>query len=163
MLSSLGGQENLPGRTALLVDISGSMTYALSQRSEMLRTDAAYGLAILLREICEKAIVYSFSDNLAEVPSRRGFALRDAIDASQSHSGTYLGKAIGEIREKYDRIIVITDEQAHDRVPGPRGRGYVINVASNKNGVGYGAWTHIDGWSEAVVEYIRALELASEN
>jgi 60 kDa SS-A/Ro ribonucleoprotein len=43
-------------------------------------------------------------------------------------------------------------------VPGPPGRGYLINVASNKNGVDYGAWTHIDGWSEAVVEYIRSLE-----
>jgi hypothetical protein len=44
------------------------------------------------------------------------------------------------------------------RLVGPRGRDYVINVAGNKNGVGYGAWTHIDGWSEAVVEYIRSLE-----
>jgi len=163
MLRSLDEQEKLPGRTVLLVDVSASMTASLSQRSEMLRTDAAYGLAILLREICEKAIVYSFSNELAEVPSRRGFALRDAIDASQSHSGTYLGKALGEIREKYDRIIVITDEQTHDRVPGPRARGYVINVASNKCGVGYGPWNHIDGWSEAVVDYIRALELAREN
>ncbi len=163
MLRSLDGQEKLPGRTVLLVDVSASMTASLSQRSEMLRTDAAYGLAILLREICEKAIVYSFSNELAEVPSRRGFALRDAIDASQSHSGTYLGKALGEIREKYDRIIVITDEQAHDRVPGPRARGYVINVASNKCGVGYGPWNHIDGWSEAVVDYIRASELTPEN
>ena len=25
-------------------------------------------------------------------------------------------------------------------------------------GVGYGKWTHIDGWSESVLEYIRALE-----
>jgi hypothetical protein len=38
------------------------------------------------------------------------------------------------------------------------GGGYVINVASYKNGVGYGRWTHIDGWSESVVEYIRTLE-----
>ncbi len=38
------------------------------------------------------------------------------------------------------------------------GRGYVINVASNRNGVGYGEWTHIDGWSEAVVDYIAELE-----
>ena len=163
MLRSLDGQEKLPGRTVLLVDVSSSMTAPLSQRSEMLRTDAAYGMAILLREICEKAIVYSFSNELAEVPPRRGFALRDAVDASQSHSGTYLGKALGEIREKYDRIIVITDEQAHDRVPGPRARGYVINVASNNYGVGYGPWNHIDGWSEAVVEYIRALESTAEN
>ena len=43
--------------------------------------------------------------------------------------------------------------------PSPKGKGYVINVASYKNGVGYSKWTHIDGWSESVVEYIRALEL----
>jgi 60 kDa SS-A/Ro ribonucleoprotein len=67
--------------------------------------------------------VYSFSDHLVEVPARHGFALRDAVDASQSHNGTYLGKALGEIQERYDRIIVIMDEQAHDRVPGPPGRG----------------------------------------
>jgi hypothetical protein len=163
MLSALGEQAKLPGCTVLLVDVSGSMAYALSRRSEMLRTDAAYGLAILLREICEKAAVYTFSNDLVEVPPRRGFALRDAVDASQSHNGTYLGRALEKIREKYDRIIVITDEQAHDRVPGPRGRGYVINVASAQNGVGYGPWVHIDGWSESVVEYVRALELASEN
>jgi 60 kDa SS-A/Ro ribonucleoprotein len=158
MLSSLTEQKKLSGRTVLLVDVSGSMTGALSRRSEMLRTDAAYGLAILLREVSEKAIVFTFSNDLVEVPPRRGFALRDAMDASQSHNATYLGRALEKIDQKYDRIIVITDEQAHDRVPGPRGRGYVINVGSNKNGVGYGPWTHIDGWSEAVVEYIGALE-----
>jgi hypothetical protein len=31
-------------------------------------------------------------------------------------------------------------------------------VASNKNGVGYGKWVHIDGWSEAVIDYIRSFE-----
>jgi hypothetical protein len=35
-----------------------------------------------------------------------------------------------------------------------------INVAWNRNGVGCGAWTHIDGWSEAVIEYIAELETA---
>ncbi|MBB6146100.1 hypothetical protein HNQ77_004070 [Silvibacterium bohemicum] len=48
----------------------------------------------------------------------------------------------------------------HLDAPAPRGRGYVINVASYRNGVGYGPWTHIDGWSEAVIEYIRAAEQA---
>jgi hypothetical protein len=42
--------------------------------------------------------------------------------------------------------------------PAPRGRGYSINVASNRNGVGYSSWMHIDGWSEAVVEFIAELE-----
>jgi len=40
----------------------------------------------------------------------------------------------------------------------PKGLGYVINVASFKNGIGYGKWMHIDGWSEAVIGYIRELE-----
>lgn len=158
MLASIAAVPKLPGRTVLLVDVSGSMTAPLSRRSEMLRTDAAYGLAILLREIGEQVSIYSFSDRLVQAPARRGFALRDALDASQPHGGTYLGAALNHLEEKYDRLIVITDEQAHDQVPGPRGNGYLVNVASYKNGVGYGAWTHVDGWSEAVIEYIRELE-----
>ncbi len=109
-------------------------------------------------EICEDVSICGFSDCLARVPARRGFALRDAIEASQSHNGTYLGKALGDLRERYDRLIVITDDQAHDAVPNPKAAGYVINVASYKNGVGYERWTHIDGWSESVIEYIRAME-----
>jgi len=162
MLKCVAGQEKLAGKTIVLVDVSGSMTAPLSQRSEMQRTDAAYGLAVLLLEIGEKVAVFSFSDSLVEVPARRGFALRDAIDRSQRHNSTQLGKAVTELNAKhgYDRLIVITDEQAHDTVPAPKGKGYVINVASYKNGVGYGKWTHIDGWSESVVEYICTLELA---
>src|SRR5580658_3285933 len=160
MLKSLADQPKLCGRTILLVDVSGSMAASLSRRSEMQRTDAAYGLAVLVREICEKVAVYSFSDRVVEVPARRGFALRDAIDASQPHSGTLLGNALELLNknERYDRLIVITDEQAHDRVPAPKGKGYVINVAAYQNGVGYGTWTHIDGWSDSVVEYIRTSE-----
>jgi 60 kDa SS-A/Ro ribonucleoprotein len=160
MLKSVANAEKLSGKTIVLVDVSGSMTAPLSRRSEMQRTDAAYGLAVLLREIGEKVSVFSFSDKLAQVPARRGFALRDAIDGSQRHNSTQLGAAVGELNrnENYDRLIVITDEQAHDTVPSPKGKGYVINVASYKNGVGYGKWTHIDGWSESVVEYVRMLE-----
>ncbi len=163
MLKSVAGQRKLAGKTVLLVDVSGSMTAPLSNRSEMLRTDAAYGLAILLREICEDVAIYSFSDAAVRVPGRRGFALRDAINSSQVHGGTYLGRALDSVRDNYDRVIVITDEQSYDTVPSPKGRGYMINVASYKNGVGYGQWTHIDGWSEAVVEYIRELEHSALN
>src|SRR5712692_5939865 len=160
MLNCVAGQEKLVGKTVVLVDISGSMTASLSRRSEMQRTDAAYGLSVLLRETGEKVAVYSFSDELVEVPARRGFALRDAIDTSQRHNSTQLGKAVEQLnkKENYDRLIVITDEQAHDTVPTPNGKGYLINVASYKNGISYGKWTHIDGWSESVVEYLRTVE-----
>jgi hypothetical protein len=161
MLKSLAEAPKLPGKTVLLVDVSGSMLSPLSKRSEMLRTDAAYGLAVLLRELAEEVEIYTFSNELKRVPARRGFALRDALDASQPHQGTYLGKALRALPGEHERVIVLTDEQAHDAIPDAPGRGYVINVASYKNGVGYGRWMHIDGWSEAVLDYIRALESAA--
>jgi len=163
MLRALEGRTaRLNGHTVLLVDVSGSMTSPISNRSEMQRTDAAYGLAILLREMAEKVTIFTFSESAKRVPARRGMALRDALDHNQPHGGTYLGASLKqvetEVREGYDRLIVITDEQSHDQVAAPRGRGYAINVASAQNGVGYGPWTHIDGWSEAVIDYIAELE-----
>lgn len=160
MFRSLAGAEKLRGRTVLLVDVSGSMVARLSHKSEMLRTDAAYGLAVLLRELCEEVSIFTFSENTVRIAPRRGFALRDAMENSQPHMGTYLGRALEEVGTDYARIVVLTDEQSHDRVPAPNGKGYMINVASARNGVGYGAWTHFDGFSEAVVEYIREAEAA---
>jgi hypothetical protein len=158
MFSCVSEQLKLKGKTVLLVDVSGSMDGALSRKAQMTRADAGYGLAVLLREVCEKVEVYSFSDRTVRIPARRGFALRDAIHTSQAHSGTLLGAAVEAVAGTYDRLIVITDEQAHDKVPAPTSTGYVINVASYKNGVGYGTWMHIDGWSEAVIDFIRELE-----
>lgn len=156
MLKCLEGRSKLEGKTVLLIDVSGSMDAAISSKSDLMRFDVANGLAILARELCESVAVYSFSSNLVRVPDRRGFALRDAISNSQSHSSTYLGQAVATINQKetYDRIIVLTDEQSHDAVPNAKAKGYLINVSANKNGIGYGAWTHIDGWSEAVFDYI---------
>jgi 60 kDa SS-A/Ro ribonucleoprotein len=156
MLKCLEGREKLPGKTVLLVDVSGSMDAAISDKSELMRYDAANGLAILARELCESVAVYSFSNNLVRIPDRHGFALRDAIATSQDHGGTNCGAAVQLINqnEKFDRLIVLTDEQSSDAVPNASGKGYVINVASAKNGIGYGAWTHVDGWSEAVFDYI---------
>lgn len=154
MMKCLESQEKLKGKTILLIDVSGSMDNMISGKSEITRIDAACGLGILCREICENISVYTFSDELCLVPSRHGFALRDAINQSQGHHGTQLGGALKAINEQYDRIIVITDEQCSDVVPSPKGLGYVINIAPYKNGVGYGAWTHIDGFSESVINYI---------
>ncbi len=131
----------------------------------MLRMDAAAGLAVLLREVAEECAVYTFSDRLVAVPARHGFALRDAIAASQPHSGTALGNALRSLAATLradDRLIVLTDEQSHDRVEAPPCRGYMVNVAAYQNGVGYGPWVHLDGWSDAVVQYIRELEAVDD-
>ena len=158
MLKSIKDHVRLPGRTRLLIDVSGSMFAMLSAQSEMTRAEAACGLAILAREICDEVEIFTFSNEVVKVPPRRGFALRDAIINSQPHGGTYLGKAVTEIDRKGDRLIVFTDEQSHDQVPEPKARGTMVNVASYQHGVGHGAWTRVNGFSEAVVAWIGASE-----
>ena len=145
------------GRTVVLVDVSGSMDWRLSAKSDLSRLDAAATLASV---IPGDVRVFTFSNEVVEVPARRGMAGVDAVVRSQPHGGTLLGNAVKHVnRLPHDRLIVITDEQSHDAVPDPKAaKAYMVNVASTRNGVGYGKWTHIDGFSEAVLTYIREAE-----
>jgi len=187
MLKSLSEMPKIGGRTVLLIDMSGSMSHALSGKSDLNRIDAACALAILLREICEDVRIYTFSLKLCEIPARHGFALKDAIKNSQSMQGTPLGLAIKSIYAakdfhqdtftfnmyhrnipveyrgqnlKPDRLIIFTDEQSHDEVGAPQSQAYMINIASYDKGVAYGQYHHINGFSEAVIDYIREFEKA---
>lgn len=153
LTSQIEGLPVLDGTTAILVDVSGSMNDKLSSRSDLTRMDAGAGLASI---IPGNVRVFSFSNHVVEVPPRRGMAGVDAIIRSQPNHGTRLGAAVAAINAQveHDRMIVVTDEQSHDAVGGPKGRGYMINVASYKNGVGYGPWVRIDGFSENVLRFI---------
>lgn len=154
----------LSGLTVVLVDVSGSMDAALSGKSELNRIDAACGLAIMARELCADCRVFAFSNHIAEIPARRGMGLAEAISKSMPHGGTQLGEAVNLINSqvKYDRLIVVTDEQSASPVGAPTGKGYMVNVATYKYGIGYGPWTRLDGFSEAILTYIQEAE-AAEN
>jgi len=161
MLRSLQEMDRLPGHTVLLVDVSSSMNGKISDKSDLTRVDAACALAALAAGVCEKVSVFSFSDSTVRIPPRNGMALIDAINKSQRHNGTALGEAVNEVQrlEEFDRMIVFTDEQAQTKVSAPHNTAnYMINVSSDKNGVGYGEWFHIDGFSEAVIDYVREIE-----
>jgi len=105
--------------------------------------------------------VFTFSDRCIEVPPRRGFALIQACKEVQNPVSTLLGRAVAHVYAQFPectRIIVVTDEQSADRPQQPRGRGYIINVGGYQNGIGYGPWVTIDGWSEAIIDFIQVLE-----
>lgn len=165
MQKSIQALPRLRGKTLVLADVSGSMMDKLSGKSDLTRMDAAATLASMIN--ADSLRVVTFSTQFVEVPARRGMAGVDAIIKSQRHGGTELTKAVRYCNEKfdYDRIIVITDEQGrgYDPVDNPKAgtKGYMINVASYKNGVGYGKWTHIDGFSENVLKWMYELETAN--
>lgn len=159
LVANIEAMAPLPGKTVVLVDLSISMGAPLSAKSDMNRRVAAATLAAVVP--AEKLRVFSFSDTIKEVPPYRGLAGVEAVLASQLYSMTDLGGAVRYLngQVEHDRLIVITDEQSQSRVPDPvANKAYMINVASNKNGVGYGKWTHIDGFSESVIHYIQEVE-----
>lgn len=161
MFRCLAEQPKLSGKTAILVDRSGSMQQPLSSKSTMRRIDVALSLAMILRETAESCRVFAFSDRCSEAPARRGFALSDAILQSMHPSSTFLGQAVDFVYRFFpdcERLIVVTDEQSADRPAHPRGKGYIINVAAYSQGIGYGPWITVDGWSEAVLDFIRLYE-----
>ena len=161
MFRALADVPKIKGKTVLVIDVSGSMFGTnISAKSDLDRFDAAAALAVLCREICEQVEIYSFSHDAVRVAPRRGFALVEAISKSQNHGGTQLGHAMRTIdsQTSYDRVIVFTDEQSYDRPQSPRGKGYLVNVASYQHGVNHSAWNEINGFSEAIVDYIQAFE-----
>jgi len=180
MFSALQQTPKLPGKTAIVVDTSPSMWMAkVSAKSEMDRFEAAAALAILAKEICQETQIYAFNEKGYRVPPRNGFALRDAL-ANTKGNWSCGGAAVAMANlDGYDRIIVLTDGQWHfssvrsstidqegdSKVVSPSpltDKAYMINVATDKNGVGYGKWTSIDGWSEAVLDFIRDSEMQAQ-
>lgn len=161
MFKCLSGFEKLPGKTVIAIDTSGSMSSPVSEKSEITRRDAAAALAMLLREVTDDVEVIAFGSTAGIVKPRRGFALNDEIGSGRFGHGTDIAAAVKLAGVKgYDRLIVITDEQSATPAGKPfaEATGYFINVASNQNGIGYGPWVHIDGWSESVIDYIQQYE-----
>lgn len=182
MFKNLSELDKLGGKTVLVIDVSGSMASGLSGKSELSRIDAACGLAMLMAETCENVRIYATAGSdysrihsTKILPSRRGFALRDSVkDAAKTlgGGGIFLTQCMDYIYEKEkdaDRIIVFTDEQDCDTKLNPSNanafgdRNYLVNIASASNGIGYDKWTHINGFSESVIQYIVALEKEEQN
>lgn len=157
---TISTMPRLEGKTIVLVDVSGSMYHVkLSSKSDLLRVDAAAALASILNAADVR--LFTFSSRIVELPPRKGMAGIDAIvNAPNRNSLTLLGDAMRYVNEiPHDRLIVITDEQSHQPVPLPAAKlAYLINVAPYQNGIGYGRWVHIDGFSEQVLRFIHEYE-----
>lgn len=177
MMKCLSTQQKLRGKTVLVVDVSGSMNGNLSSKSELTRMEAAAALCILAREVCENVAIYATAGNDSSMihatrilPPRHGFALRDAFRSAADElggGGIFLKQVMDFTYEKEgsaDRVVVFTDEQDCDRKCNPASakiwgnNHYLINVSCEKNGIGYGPWVHIDGFSEDVIDYIQTVE-----
>ncbi|MDQ5908494.1 MAG: hypothetical protein QG599_585 [Pseudomonadota bacterium] len=177
LLRGLAKTPKLPGRTILIVDVSGSMGSRISGKSEMTRLDVAGALAFLARELCERVVIYATAGNDGTrihqtelLPNLRGFGLANAVTAAAKRlggGGIFTRQCLEFIHKREaapERIIVFSDSQdcdAKNRTPSPFGQcNYLIDVSAHQRGVAYeGLWTaEISGWSERVVSFIAASE-----
>lgn len=178
-LNHMAYRQKLPGKTIVVIDVSGSMYGGnMSAKSDMNRALAACALGAICRELCEEPVIYATAGSDSSrihktelVPPRRGMSLVSAIyDMCRplGGGGIFLKQAMEHIQSQHpeaDRVIVITDEQdcsgdrdAPSRAPLLGKTNYIINVASYQNGIGYEKWTKINGFSEGVLRYITAIE-----
>jgi hypothetical protein len=145
---SLKNVPSLPGRTLVLVDVSGSMEESLSERSELKRWEAAalFGSALAVR--AENADLWAYSSgghnagyyNIGPRGSVRRTRITPANGASvlplvkqfrdcpSFGGGTETAQTVKESFDKHNRVIILTDEQAGGYYFGDPGQVLPSNV-----------------------------------
>ena len=114
LTASLANVPALPGRTLILVDVSGSMgTPSVGSLSDMTRMDAAavFGAALALKTD-PTLVAFSTSSNRVAVHAG-GSLLRLVESIPRWGGGTNTAAAVQRWYAGHDRVVLVTDEQAH--------------------------------------------------
>jgi hypothetical protein len=113
LTASLANLPELPGRTLVLVDRSGSMFGRMSGRSELDFADSAaiFGTALAMRNLGRVDLV-QFGSSSQPVPVQRGESLLKILDRFTNMGGTETAAAMQRHYGGHDRVVVVTDEQA---------------------------------------------------
>ncbi|MBC9711911.1 TROVE domain-containing protein [Streptomyces sp. TRM66268-LWL] len=109
---SLSNVPELPGRTLILVDRSGSMFFSkMSDRSLLTRADGAavFGAAVAMR--VAKADLVEFGSTSAAVKFRRGESVLKVLGRFGNLGGTNTSEAVRRFYRGHDRVLIVTDEQ----------------------------------------------------
>lgn len=114
--------DNVPrldGSTLVLVDTSASMQGALSDRSKVSRIDVASLFGAVVAQRWENTTFGVFAEGYGTVEIPAGMSPLRLAEQMRGEIGrvghaTYLHRAIGFLYQGQDRVIVFTDDQAHD-------------------------------------------------
>lgn len=173
MFKTYSGMPKLPGLTVMAIDVSGSMTAAISAKSQFSRMDAAFAMAVIGQFACEKLDIWLTASRWEKIqyPSS-GFDLVDQMlrkVGSLGGGGIYTAKTLDAMKKELgnttpDRIMIFSDSQDCDSksiIPKPFGKNnYIIDVGNHTHGINYrGIWTaEVSGWSEHFLTYVAAYE-----
>lgn len=110
--ASLSNVPALSGKTLILVDRSGSMTWHSDQKMQLTFADQAaiFGSALALR--AEDATLVQFGSSSQELSFRKDDSVLRMLDSYRDLGGTNTAMALHRhLTAQHDRVIIVTDEQ----------------------------------------------------
>ena len=183
--ASIENLPKIPGTTVIAVDTSGSMGYAISEKSSIRCVEIAMLLGMIANRICENAYFYTFDTSIEKGAYSSRAGILSVVSETCHGGGTnmYLPfqKMIAD-KIKADRVIILTDNECNRGRFIRAGSGWVDkSVQAIADGYrkasGKDIWVHaidlqgygtqqfhgsktniIAGWSEKVLDFILLAE-----
>lgn len=184
LIASCDNVEHLPGRTAVLIDSSGSMGYRVSNKSDSTCFEIAALLGAMFTRISDDAWVAVFS-NRAEKVNLMGTSVLSDMSRIPFHNGGTNMMAGFDLLCKSgfdaDRVIVLSDNEVNSvRWGGGGTKAVQAGLDKYRRAVGHDVWCHaIDmmgygtsqfigpkvnimaGWSDKVLWFVSKVEQGS--
>jgi hypothetical protein len=109
----------LPGRTLVLIDISGSMASTVSKKSKVVRWEVGALFGAAQARKADNADMVLFASTSEAVPVHKSTSVLRFVDEvgrriGSIGYGTMIHESIRRHWAGHDRIVVFTDEQGHD-------------------------------------------------
>ena len=174
--------EHLPGKTAVLIDVSGSMSSRVSGKSIVSCADVAGILGAMASHISDDALVIAFNNRAEVIPMTGLTVLADKKMLPMPGGGTDMAAGFEKLMMTgfdADRVIVLSDNEVNGGGWWSRDNKKVIqhNLDEYRKRVGHDVWCHaidmqgygtqqfigehvniIAGWSEQVLRFVSLAE-----
>lgn len=162
---TVGNIPELPGRTLVLIDMSQSMNWGtISDRSKLTYAEAAKIFGAVLKSRNPGADLVQYGSTHEYMRVRAGESVLKVIGRFKDLGGTRTEQTLRETYDGHDRVIIVTDEQAHYS-PYAIGEGinapiYTWNLAGYEAAHAHGTNRHTfgGGFSDAAFGMITLLE-----
>lgn len=183
---SVKNVPSLSGKTAIIVDTSGSMNYTLSQYSSVSYVDVASLMGALAHLISDEALVIAFATTAEILKLEKDTWLihnMEKIENTNVGSATYVEEAIQKLERSGfnpDRILLFSDMQVYSEYGDSNAVRSINRYLENHNRpyfysfdlAGYGTAVQLvekkkiflfSGWSEKILNYISLAETEEFN
>lgn len=177
--------ENMPkleGTTVIAVDVSGSMSSTVSEKSKVMCYEIAMLLGLMANKICDNAYFFTFNNFIEKYAVSRRSGILETATKSRCCGGTRMELPFNKMISdniKADRVIVLSDNMCNS---GWQRNTVQVLADEYRRRTGNDIWVHaidlqgygtqqfhgaktnvIAGWSEKIFDFIKLAEQGEGN